>query len=314
MLLIWRRRLRCSGAQQCTHSFVMNRNFVEWILDEDELWHSESHTHMLDLASGMKLAVPNAIAANRNCSGSHSNTKKTVYFCCACNFTWFTSGIWFALVKPSFVADKTKILQIRLRIKWWIESIANDKQQFAFCDLAVKAISVVTSPPLQSDCDRTSVLSLCFVDAEYISCKLTGKTDKIQPAMDNGPYRNCYICYRQTTDRFPMLTKLKYSKSLLFLLVNQFLDTDQKYRFNRDEIVCAKCMFTLNRYDLASLTAKRIEQEIKDAIIVTDQTYRQGNVDLLDPNDDVSSSQCESEFNAWVQPSDRLLFFNYICI
>lgn len=117
--------------------------------------------------------------------------------------------------------------------------------------------------------------------------------------MDNGPHRNCYICYRQTTEGFPMLTKLKYSKSLLFLLVNQFLDADQKYRFSRDEIVCAKCMFTLNRYDLAWLTANRIEQEIKDAIIVTDQTYRQqGNVDILDPSDDVSSSLCESEFNA----------------
>lgn len=53
------------------------------------------------------------------------------------------------------------------------------------------------------------------------------------------------------------------------------LDADQKYRFSRDEIVCGKCMYTLNRYDLAWLTATRIEQEIRDAIIVTDQTYRQ---------------------------------------
>lgn len=117
--------------------------------------------------------------------------------------------------------------------------------------------------------------------------------------MDNTSQRNCYICYRHTDDGFSMSTKLKYSKSLVFRLVNQFLDADQKYHFNRNEIVCAKCMFALNRYDLALLMAKRIEQEIKDAIIVTDQTHRQQeNVDILDPSDDISSSLCESDFDA----------------
>lgn len=117
--------------------------------------------------------------------------------------------------------------------------------------------------------------------------------------MDEKLNQNCYICYREIADGFPMHTKLRYSESLLFLLINQFLDAAQKYRFSPDEMVCTKCMFSLNRYDLAWRTAKRIEQEIKDAIIVTDQTYRQeGNVDILDPGDDVSSSLCESEFNA----------------
>lgn len=117
--------------------------------------------------------------------------------------------------------------------------------------------------------------------------------------MDAASCQNCYICYRETIDGFPMLTKLKYSKSLLFLLINEFLNADQKYRFSRDEIVCEKCMFTLNRYDLAWLTAKCIKQEIKDAVDVTDRTYRQtGNIGFLDPSDDVLSALCESEFNA----------------
>lgn len=92
-----------------------------------------------------------------------------------------------------------------------------------------------------------------------------------------GMQQNCYICYANVpiNQAFPMSMRSKYSRTLIHAIVKGFIDDELQARLSKEEIICSNCLLKLNQYDLASRTAKRLERSIRNALVLTEQTYRQ---------------------------------------
>lgn len=86
---------------------------------------------------------------------------------------------------------------------------------------------------------------------------------------------NCYICNAGTKLRnsVRIKTKTKYSATGVHEIIQSFLKQSHVLRFSPNDIICEKCFQKINQYDLACRMADEIQQEITNALYITEQEY-----------------------------------------
>lgn len=88
-------------------------------------------------------------------------------------------------------------------------------------------------------------------------------------------FLNCYICNDKTKLRnsVRIRTKTKYSATGVNEIIQSFLKQSHVLRFSPNDIVCERCFQKINQYDLACRMADDIQQEITNALYITEQEY-----------------------------------------
>lgn len=113
---------------------------------------------------------------------------------------------------------------------------------------------------------------------------------------------NCYICNKKTKlqNCVKIRAKTKYTNISINEIVSSFLKETHLLRFSANDIVCPECYEKLNKYDLACRMASEIQQEITDALYVTEHEYLyDGSIEYLeDDKDDISELQ--NDFDEYV--------------
>lgn len=106
--------------------------------------------------------------------------------------------------------------------------------------------------------------------------------------------RICFICNTTSSESFVSLydTVSEHSKTQIFDFVWKFLDDQPTVRDDSIDgansnwsLVCARCLNKINQYDLACMTATRLEQELRDELAQTEAFYS-GRERIDEPNEE----------------------------
>lgn len=93
---------------------------------------------------------------------------------------------------------------------------------------------------------------------------------------------NCYICNATSVfySRSLFKTKSKYSKTRICEFVRKFLGDYPSERecvavngSENEHCVCIECLNKIDEYDLAIMTAKRVERELRDILLHTEALF-----------------------------------------
>lgn len=86
---------------------------------------------------------------------------------------------------------------------------------------------------------------------------------------------NCYICNAETQlqNSARIKAKTKYSGTGINEIIQSFLKETHMLRFSPNDIVCERCCQKINQYDLACRMADEIQQDITNALYITEQEY-----------------------------------------
>lgn len=116
---------------------------------------------------------------------------------------------------------------------------------------------------------------------------------------------DCYIC--NTTSLFYSVnlfkTKSKYSETRICEFIRTFLgDYSSKRQCEtinineNDHCVCVECLSKIDEYDLAIMTAKRVEAEMRDILLHTEALYFQESKSINTEELFVSSIETPDEY------------------
>lgn len=94
--------------------------------------------------------------------------------------------------------------------------------------------------------------------------------------------QNCYICNNTSVfySRNLFKTKSKYSETRTCEFIRKFLGdypSEREYESiscdGNDHCVCIECLNKIDEYDLAIMTAKRVETELRDLLLHTEAAF-----------------------------------------
>ncbi|XP_031637394.1 zinc finger protein OZF-like isoform X2 [Contarinia nasturtii] len=88
--------------------------------------------------------------------------------------------------------------------------------------------------------------------------------------------KNCYICNTTSVfySRNLFKTKSKYTETSICEFIKKFLGNHQSERKCIDKhCVCIECLNKIDEYDLATMTAQRVERELRDILLATESLY-----------------------------------------
>lgn len=89
---------------------------------------------------------------------------------------------------------------------------------------------------------------------------------------------NCFICNATSVfySRNLYKTKSKYSETRICEFIRRFLGnypTERDCSNDNEYCVCIECLRKIDEYDLASMTAKRMERELSDVLLQTEALF-----------------------------------------
>lgn len=89
---------------------------------------------------------------------------------------------------------------------------------------------------------------------------------------------NCYICDKKSVFYCKNIYKLtsKHSETLICDFIRKFLDNQLSRRPDDTEsesIVCIECLNKIDEYDLACITVKRVEKELREILLRTESLH-----------------------------------------
>lgn len=123
-----------------------------------------------------------------------------------------------------------------------------------------------------------------------------------QPFLLKMDFLNCYICNSETKLRksVRIKTKAKYSGTGVHEIIQSFLKQSHILRFGPNDIICEQCFNKINQYDLACRMADEIQQDITNALFLTEQEYlSEEPVEYLEDAQS-DKSICQKDFEEYV--------------
>lgn len=90
--------------------------------------------------------------------------------------------------------------------------------------------------------------------------------------------QNCYICTMTSVfySRNLFKTKSKYSETRIYDFICKFLGKLPSTRpTSKDDCVCIECLGKIDEYDLATITARRVEAELRDFLLHAESSIAQ---------------------------------------
>lgn len=106
--------------------------------------------------------------------------------------------------------------------------------------------------------------------------------------------QECYVC-NQLTNRIQLKTihvQSKYSNTPVSEFIQRLLGDKRATRFSVNDSVCNRCLDKFNEYDLACVTVKRVEAELKETLTSTEQVFlKEELVEYLDSDDEDQSNK-----------------------
>lgn len=139
--------------------------------------------------------------------------------------------------------------------------------------------------------------------------------------------QNCYICNAMSVfyTRNLFKTKSKYSETRLCEFIRKFLGNYPSERElasddggDNENCVCMECLNKIDEYDLASITAKRVEIELRDLLLHTEASFYRDSkaitteglfvtpIESINTLDELKVEECDSneEIDSFEQMSD----------
>lgn len=101
--------------------------------------------------------------------------------------------------------------------------------------------------------------------------------------------QECYVCNQLAIikQQKSIHVPSKYSKTPISEFIRRLLDATKPTRFSENDTVCEKCLKKFDEYDLACVTVKRVEAELKQTLTSTEQIYlKQEVVEFLELDDE----------------------------
>lgn len=119
--------------------------------------------------------------------------------------------------------------------------------------------------------------------------------------------QECYVC-NQLTNPVQLKTihvPSKYSNTSISSFIQRLLGEKQATRFSVNDSVCNRCLDKFNEYDLACVTVKRVEAELKETLTCTEQVFlKEELAEYLELDDEEThSNQSNKESTAEVDSS-----------
>lgn len=105
--------------------------------------------------------------------------------------------------------------------------------------------------------------------------------------------QNCYICDSSVESELNNIFEVLsgHSQTPVHLFLEKFVGHSLSSRPNFSDFLCQQCVDKFNEYDLAVLTAQRVQHEVLESFIATTNKYEEFKLESMEQDDSVGFDQ-----------------------